>query len=89
MITRDVRLKNRLGLHARAASRLVQTAAGFESEIWLTRNGRRVNAKSIMGVLMLAAPLDAELTLECGGPDEQAAVDAIEALIDDRFGEDE
>jgi phosphocarrier protein len=67
----------------------VQTAAGFESEIWLTRNGRRVNAKSIMGVLMLAAPLDAELTLECEGPDEQAAADAIEALIDDRFGEGE
>jgi len=89
MICRRVRLRNRLGLHARAASRLVQTATGFESEVWLARDSRRVNAKSIMGVLMLAAPVGTELELECAGPDADAAADAIVALIEDRFGEPE
>ena len=88
MTRRELKLINRLGLHARAASRLVQTAARYHCEIWLERDGRRVNAKSIMGVLMLAAPMGAELLLECDGTDEQAACDAIEALIEDRFGED-
>lgn len=89
MTRRALRLVNRLGLHARAASRLVQVAAGYEAAVWLERDGRRVNAKSIMGVLMLAAPVGAELTLECEGPDEEAAADAIEALVRKRFGEDE
>ncbi|MDT8450723.1 MAG: HPr family phosphocarrier protein [Wenzhouxiangellaceae bacterium] len=84
-----VTLVNRLGLHARAASKLVQKAAGFESDIWLTRDQRRVNAKSIMGVLMLAAPVGTELTLECEGPDEQDAHAALVDLIADRFGEQE
>nr|WP_206212274.1 HPr family phosphocarrier protein [Wenzhouxiangella sp. XN79A] len=84
-----MQLVNRLGLHARAASRLVRTAAGFESAVWLERDGRRVNAKSIMGVLMLAAPLGSELTLECDGPDAEEAAEAIEALVRDRFGEDQ
>lgn len=89
MTRRTLRLVNRLGLHARAASRLVRAAAGFEAAVWLEREGRRVNAKSIMGVLMLAAPVGSELVLECDGPDEDAAADAIEALVRDRFGEDE
>ena len=89
MIRRDVRLVNRLGLHARAASRLVQVAAAHSCQVWLERGGRRVNAKSIMGVLMLAAPVGSELVLECDGDDEQDACDSIEALIADRFGEDQ
>lgn len=89
MTRRTIRLVNRLGLHARAASRLVQVAAGFDSAVWLERDGRRVNAKSIMGVLMLAAPVGSELILECDGPDEDDAARAVEALVEDRFGEDE
>ena len=88
MIERRVVLSNRLGLHARAASKLVQTASGFRAETWLTREGRRVNAKSIMGVLLLAAPCGSELTVEVEGPDEALALQAVEALINDRFGED-
>ncbi len=87
MIRRDITLTNRLGLHARAASRLVQTASGFESEVWLERDGRRVNAKSIMGVLLLAAPLGTQLVLEVDGPDENAAGEALVGLIENRFGE--
>lgn len=89
METRRVRLCNRLGLHARAASRLVQKASGFDCEVWLSRDERRVNAKSIMGVLMLAAPVGTELVLECDGPDAEPAADALVALIEDRFGEPE
>ncbi|MBS3745032.1 MAG: HPr family phosphocarrier protein [Wenzhouxiangellaceae bacterium] len=89
MKTSRVVLCNRLGLHARAASKLVNTAAGFESEVWLVRDGRRVNAKSIMGVLMLAAPVDTELEIECAGPDEDEALAALVALVEDRFGEGE
>lgn len=89
MKTSRVVLCNRLGLHARAASKLVNTAAGFESEVWLVRDGRRVNAKSIMGVLMLAAPVDTELEIECTGPDEDEALAALVALVEDRFGEGE
>lgn len=89
MIRRSLTLINRLGLHARAASRLVQVAAGYESKVWLERDERRVNAKSIMGVLMLAAPIGTSLTLECDGPDEELAAAAIEQLVRDRFGEEE
>lgn len=89
MIRRRAVLKNRLGLHARAASKLVQTAAAFEAETWLSRDERRVNAKSIMGVLLLAAPCGTELVLETSGPDEEPAMLALEALINDRFGESE
>ncbi len=88
MIRREVTLVNRLGLHARAASRLVQAAAAHTCDVWLERDGRRVNAKSIMGVLMLAAPCGSELVLECDGSDEQAACEALQALIADRFGEE-
>ncbi|MDX1625927.1 MAG: HPr family phosphocarrier protein [Wenzhouxiangellaceae bacterium] len=89
MIREPVTLVNRLGLHARAASRLVRTAAEFESTIWLERDRRRVNAKSIMGILMLAAPVGTELVIECEGPDEEAAMEALKSLVADRFGEAE
>ncbi len=89
MIRREVTLVNRLGLHARAASRLVQAAAAHPCDVWLERDERRVNAKSIMGVLMLAAPCGSTLVLECDGSGEQAACEALEALIADRFGEEQ
>ena len=78
---------NRLGLHARASAKLTKLAGGFSSEIHISRNGRRVNAKSIMGVMMLAAGIGSEVELEAEGSDEDAAIDAIAALINDRFGE--
>lgn len=89
MKTERVTLCNRLGLHARAASRLVSTAAEFQSSVNVVRDDRRVNAKSIMGVLMLAAPFGTELEIECDGPDEDEALAALVALVNDRFGEDE
>jgi phosphocarrier protein HPr len=89
MIQRDITLGNRLGLHARAASKLVQTADRFGSDVWVSRDGRRVNAKSIMGVLLLAAPCGSELTLEVSGEDEQSAMAALVELIEGRFGEGE
>lgn len=89
MKTERVTLCNRLGLHARAASRLVSTAAEFQSNVNVVRDGRRVNAKSIMGVLMLAAPVGTELQIECEGPDEEEALAALVALVNDRFGEGE
>ena len=89
MIRQPVTLANRRGLHARAASKLVQCASGFQSEVWLQRNGRRVNAKSIMGVLLLAAPCGSEIELEVDGPDEQVTMEALTVLIEGRFGEDE
>ena len=89
MIERRMILCNRLGLHARAASKLVQTADRFQANTWLERDGRRVNAKSIMGVLLLAAPCGSELLVLTEGPDEELAMQALQALIDDRFGESE
>ena len=83
----DAPIINRLGLHARAAAKLTHVASGFQCEIWLSRSGRRVNAKSIMGVMMLAAGKGAKITLEIDGPDEAQAMDAICALIGDYFGE--
>lgn len=85
----EIELVNRLGLHARAASKLVQSASQFDSQVWLSHGDRRVNAKSIMGVLLLAAPCGSRLTLEAEGADEQAAVTAISELVADRFGESE
>ncbi|OPZ10424.1 MAG: Phosphocarrier protein HPr [Alphaproteobacteria bacterium ADurb.BinA280] len=78
---------NKLGLHARASAKLTKLAGGFASEIHLVRNGRRVNAKSIMGVMMLAAGLGAEVEIEADGPDEIQAIEALSALVADRFGE--
>lgn len=85
----EAEIFNKLGLHARAAAKLTQLASGFQSEIWLTRNGRRVNAKSIMGVMMLAAAKGSSVELETDGPDEQGAMEALIALISDKFGEGE
>jgi len=85
----ELTIVNKLGLHARASAKLTQVASGFQSEVWLTRNGRRVNAKSIMGVMMLAAGKGAAVTVEADGADAEAALEAIRALIADRFGEGE
>ncbi|MDT7929485.1 MULTISPECIES: HPr family phosphocarrier protein [Tepidimonas] len=89
MIQRTATISNKLGLHARASAKLTKLASSFACEVWLSRNGRRVNAKSIMGVMMLAAGLGSTVEIETDGPDEQAAMDAIVALIDDKFGEGE
>ncbi len=89
MISLEVEIINKLGLHARASTKLTQTASKYVSEVWITRNGRRVNAKSIMGVMMLAAAQGSFVTLEAQGADEQAAIDALAALIADYFGEGE
>ena len=89
MPLREVEIVNQLGLHARASAKLTQMASTFSSEIWLSRNGRRVNAKSIMGVMMLAAGKGSRVGIEASGSDEDEALDALKALIADRFGEDE
>jgi phosphocarrier protein HPr len=87
MIRSTLRISNKLGLHARASAKLTKLAGSFACDIHLSRNGRRVNAKSIMGVMMLAAGMGTEVELEAEGADERAAADAITALVDDKFGE--
>ena len=87
MIKASIRINNKLGLHARASAKLTKLAASFRSEVFMSRNGRRVNAKSIMGVMMLAAGIGSVVELEVDGADEQAATDALTALINDKFGE--
>ena len=89
MIKRVVTINNRLGLHARASAKLTQMAGKYQSEVWMAKGPRRINAKSIMGVMMLAAGKGSTVTLETDGPDEQAAMDALLALIADYFGEGE
>jgi phosphocarrier protein HPr len=89
MIKHAITINNKLGLHARASAKLTKLAGSFRSQVHLSRNGRRVNAKSIMGVMMLAAGLGAEIEIEVEGEDEAAAMDALRALIDGRFGESE
>ena len=89
MIKQEIAIINKLGLHARASSKLTQTASQFSSEIWIEKNGRKVNAKSIMGVMMLAAAMGSSITLEANGADEQAAMSALQALINNYFGEGE
>jgi len=89
MIKQNITIINKLGLHARAASKLVNCASQFESEVFIGRNGNRVNAKSIMGVMMLAASKGVELELEVDGNDEQTCQQAVADLINNRFGEDE
>lgn len=89
MPKRSVKVVNKLGLHARASAKLTQMASSFKSAVWIERNGRRVNAKSIMGVMMLAAGLGSTVELECEGPDENEALDALERLFLERFGEAE
>jgi phosphocarrier protein HPr len=82
-----LKISNKLGLHARASAKLTKLAGSFRSEVFLSRNGRRVNAKSIMGVMMLAAGVGSEVELEVEGEDETTAAQAIQALVDDKFGE--
>ncbi|HEX6635633.1 MAG TPA: HPr family phosphocarrier protein [Usitatibacter sp.] len=89
MIKRAITITNKLGLHARASAKLTQAASGFRSAVWISRNGRRVNAKSIMGVMMLAAGLGSTVEVEADGPDEAQAMAALEALFADKFGEGE
>ena len=89
MLQHDALIINKLGLHARASAKLTRIASEFPCEVWLTRAGRRVNAKSIMGVMMLAAAKGSTITIETDGENEQAAMNAIVALINDYFGEGE
>jgi phosphocarrier protein len=89
MLQREVEIINKLGLHARASARLTQVAGRYKANVWLGRNGRRVNAKSIMGVMMLAAAKGARVVVETEGPDEEAAMTAVTDLIAARFDEAE
>jgi phosphocarrier protein len=85
----EARIVNKLGLHARAAAKLTHLAGGYQCEIWLSRSGRRVNAKSIMGVMMLAAGQGSSVQIEANGADAEQAIDALTKLIADKFGEGE
>jgi len=89
MIKTTTTISNKLGLHARASAKLTKLAGSFACEVWMSRGERRINAKSIMGVMMLAAGLGSTVELETDGSDEQAAMDALLALIADKFGEGE
>ena len=89
MIEKDVKIVNKLGLHARAAAKLVSLASGFESHIQVEKDGRKVNGKSIMGVMMLAASKDSSIRFYIEGEDELAAIKAMEELIADKFGEEQ
>jgi phosphocarrier protein len=89
MVELEIEIVNKLGLHARASAKLTQLAAKYKSDVWMTRNKRRVNAKSIMGVMMLAAGKGAKVMLETDGADEKECMDALVALINDKFGEGE
>lgn len=87
MLRQDVEITNKLGLHARASAKLSQLASQFDADVFLERNGNRVNAKSIMGVMMLAAAQGSTIRIETNGPDEQEAMAALTALVRDKFGE--
>jgi phosphocarrier protein HPr len=89
MLKQDALIINKLGLHARASAKLTQLASQFPCEVWLSRNARRINAKSIMGVMMLAAAKGSTINIETNGEREQEALDALVALINDYFGEGE
>jgi phosphocarrier protein len=89
MIKTTVTISNKLGLHARASAKLTKLAGSFASDVWMSRGDRRVNAKSIMGVMMLAAGLGSAVEVETNGADEQVAMNAILTLINDKFGEGE
>jgi len=89
MATIEVEIVNKLGLHARASAKLTQVASGFKCEVWLSRNGRRVNAKSIMGVMMLAAGKGASVSIEAEGEGAEAALAALRKLFADKFDEGE
>ena len=87
MIKTTITISNKLGLHARASAKLTKLAGGFPCEVWMTKGERRINAKSIMGVMMLAAGIGSQVELETSGEREQEAMDALLALINDKFGE--
>ncbi|WP_341743952.1 HPr family phosphocarrier protein [Azonexus hydrophilus] len=89
MLTRETQIINKLGLHARASAKLTQLAGKFTCEVWMSKGSRRINAKSIMGVMMLAAGKGSTVTIETDGKDENEAMDALLALIADYFGEGE
>ena len=89
MLQREVEIVNKLGLHARASAKLTQVAGRFKANVWLSRNGRRVNAKSIMGVMMLAAAKGSTVVVETDGPDEQDAMAEVTRLIAGRFEEND
>ena len=89
MIQTTIKVSNKLGLHARASAKLTKLASSFPCEVWLSRGERKINAKSIMGVMMLAAGIGSEVVLETAGEQEQPANDAIVALFNDKFGEGE
>ena len=89
MQNKEVEILNKLGLHARASAKITQLAGNFQSEVWLSRNKLRVNAKSIMGVMMLAANKGSKINIETSGPDETEAMLALINLVEDYFGEDE
>jgi phosphocarrier protein len=89
MLQRELEIINKLGLHARASAKLTQVAGQFEADVWLSRNDKRVNAKSIMGVMMLAAAKGSRVIVETDGPDEGAAMRALEQLVATKFGEEE
>ena len=89
MIKTDTTITNKLGLHARASAKLTKLAGSFPCEVWISKGERRVNAKSIMGVMMLAAGMGTTVEIETDGPQEQQAMDALLALINDKFGEGE
>ncbi|MBS0408050.1 MAG: HPr family phosphocarrier protein [Proteobacteria bacterium] len=89
MMRTEVTISNKLGLHARASAKLTKLAAAYPCEVWMSRGDRRINAKSIMGVMMLAAGIGAQVVVETEGEQEQEAMDALLALINDKFGEGE
>ena len=89
MIQTTINISNKLGLHARASAKLTKMAGSFSCEVWMSKGERRVNAKSIMGVMMLAAGLGSTVVVETDGRDEKAAMDALTALINNKFGEGE
>ena len=88
MVKTEITISNKLGLHARASAKLTKLAASFPCDVWMSKGDRRINAKSIMGVMMLAAGMGSVVVLETDGPQEQEALDALVALINDKFGED-
>jgi phosphocarrier protein len=89
MLKRELLISNKLGLHARASAKLTKLASEFSSDIWLSKGSRRVNAKSIMGVMMLAAGLGSRINVEADGADAEQALDKLTLLVDDKFGEGE
>lgn len=89
MIQTTTTIINKLGLHARASAKLTKLAGSFPCQVWMSRNGRRINAKSIMGVMMLAAGIGSEVVIETDGAQEEEAMQALLALIADRFGEEQ